>query len=184
MDFLVKRDIVARQSVFFSRCIASAEPESRSVTLPSTRLSIISVELLLRVFHQTLNAQMFDYENVNVKELWHIIDACDICKISPNLLQSWFKRYYQVAIVARQRMYLTLARHLLVPSYTFKHVQGFADATKFLVYHERDWPGIEKPSHHFNIKISREVKSMYIQNSLFGFLLTCYRCNNSCTGRC
>ncbi|KAF8866840.1 hypothetical protein BDZ45DRAFT_768617 [Acephala macrosclerotiorum] len=102
--------------------------------------TLISVEVVLRAIHNTLNDNMYGL-GVPISEVWEAIQFCDYRQIEVSKLNSWFAKWLERKDM--KKLGHSDMKQLLFPCYTFDHAYGFAFMTRSLAYqcaeHTTEW---------------------------------------------
>ena len=148
-DFRVSRQILVNNSLVFKRLLTSnfAEATQSSVTLQED--SVDAMEIWFRVMHNNIKTKTYD---VSLSEMWHLVAAADKYDLNIHDLEDWYAAWY----LRNSHMGWDTCQ-LLYPCYRFDHADGFAQATKSLVYKSFGQIVECNPTQHYELHLPSRI---------------------------
>ncbi|KAL8796888.1 MAG: hypothetical protein Q9195_000971 [Heterodermia aff. obscurata] len=125
--FLVTKQILTGNSrVLRERFDSHQSSDNANQTLRTKEDSISSMEVWLRVLHNTVTPNTY---KVAIDEMWYLTAAAENYEFDITRLKTWFDEWY-----IHQDLSRLSCQQLLFPCLTFDHSQGFLTASREAVY--------------------------------------------------
>lgn len=148
-DFQVSRQILVKSSLVFKQLLTSNFAEATQSTITLNEDVVDTMEIWFRVMHNTIEESTYD---VPLSEMWHLVAAADKYDLNIHDLNAWFADWY-----AKNSSACLNTRELLYPCYRFDHAEGFAQATKILVYNNLGHIMEFNPTIHYELHLPSRI---------------------------
>lgn len=132
--FLVRRDILAKNSDVFAAMLNGRFREAAQGEVAIDDVSADAMEVLFRVWHNKMTEAMY---HLDIEVAWWIIKAKDKYMLDLTSLEgdkNWFGKWYLKYSQSKHEKEIIKCQLLLYPCYAFHHTGGFARITEHLAY--------------------------------------------------